>query len=249
MKQLLVLLGLLVAFSATAQTVTITDNTTGGDYTGTEDARIAEDAPDFTIGGDDKIVLKRNVTPNRQRGLIRFTGLSNIEGPVTVTSVTLRLWQQSGGATTFDVSLHKVLRDWTELLCSWNEYQWDNGLAWATPGAMGTGDSVATASATVSVNSTTGEYKDFSSSQMAADVQDWINNGGNHGWLLKPDAEDSAGTEKEFVTHEGTDGQRPILVVTYTTGGGEEVGQVITLQDPMKTVGPHKSQQLGGMLD
>jgi hypothetical protein len=40
-------------------------------------------------------------------------------------------------------------------------------------------------------------------------------------------------------------------IATYREdlGGGEEVGQVITLQNPMKTVGPHKSQQLGGMLD
>jgi hypothetical protein len=42
-----------------------------------------------------------------------------------------------------------------------------------------------------------------------------------------------------------------VAVVTFRglAAGGGEAGPVITLQNPMKTVGPHKSQQLGGMLD
>jgi hypothetical protein len=51
---------------------------------------------------------------------------------------------------------------------------------------------------------------------MAADVQSWLDNGANYGWLLKGNENDFP-TAKRFDSHENPEPDyRPVLTVGYT---------------------------------
>jgi hypothetical protein len=193
-------------------TTIITDNTTGGDYTGTIDNYIEFDFQTTNRGSDGNWRV-RHSSPI-EKGLIAFPGLSNITGPVTVTSVTLELWLAAVG-NSGPVQLNKLLQNWVETESTYTIYSTGNN--WATLGAASSGtDFAATVSASVTHSVTLDEYKSFSTAQMATDVQDWINNGSNYGWLLT--GVDSF-TVFTYRGKNGADAQRPKLTVTYTSSG------------------------------
>lgn len=204
-------------------TVVITDNTTGGDFTGTEDAMMRE----FGINSGTNYGSAVNAEVHALSAgsdvndlLIRFPGLSNITGPVTVTAATLELYMDSNffGVDGL-LDLYRVLRNWNEAQASGDN--WSTGNAWSTPGARGSGtDRASSATQTgVAVSTTSGQWISFSNANLIADVEGFINGTyGNHGWVIYADAADAP--TAQFVTSEGTDSFRPRLSVTYTANGG-----------------------------
>ena len=128
------------------------------------------------------------------------------------------------GAVT--VELHKLLADWGEGTshapmgegdgapatpndATWRHRFFDT-IFWTTQG----GDFSATVSASQSVD-TTGQYT-WSSAQMVADVQSWVDNAAsNFGWLVLGD-ESEAATAKRFDTRESA--SPPMLTIEYTAG-------------------------------
>ena len=175
----------------------------------------------------------RNANDNLRRALLSFD-LSAIPAGSTITSATLTLaMDRTPTNDAFDFSLHRLLENWGEgasnagtpggngAPAQAGDATWTfaifPGTAWSTPG----GTFAATASATTSVG-IIGSYQ-WTSPQMIADVQNWLNNPAtNFGWLLKDD--ESAFPAKRFISAEGTAGSRPALVVTYETAPADSDG-------------------------
>lgn len=196
-------------------TAVISDNTTGADFSGTDDVRIRQGTPTTNGDGNDLAVADGDGS-SAESSLIRFTGLSNITGPVTVSAAQLDLWLVSSGAAGGrSIIGSEVLRNWGETTATYNTYDGTNN--WTTAGATGSGDIDSTPAFDVGQEPTpTGEYRSFSSAALTQLVQDWINGvKTNNGLLLR--ATDTFAAW-DFGRSEGTDGQRPKLTVTYTSG-------------------------------
>jgi hypothetical protein len=188
-------------------TVTITDNTSG-DFTGVEDAKIEGPNP-VNYGSSTDL----EISGFEWRTVIRFTGLSNIPSNATVTAVTLRL-NFTYAETPATVVAHRLLRNWVESEVTSAVYSTGNN--WQLTSASGDLDRVATASGSFSYGTGLG-WKEFSSSGLISDVQNWVDGTyQNDGWLLLC----STGTYLVANSSEASDGTRPELVVTYTVGGG-----------------------------
>lgn len=193
----------------------ITDNSTGGTHSGTEDTYLREQAPTANQDATDGLEVHAFGSSNRANGLIRFTLPAVLTG-ATINSATLSL-KVKDKTTTYTVDAHRCLQAWTEGGATWNKY--DGTTDWATAGGTGGADMTASATASVSVAASVNFYQDFAG--LTADVQAWASGAANHGWLLKRNnytAHDSHYIV--FFRSEGTDGSRPILTVDYTEGGG-----------------------------
>src|SRR5438045_4634901 len=139
--------------------------------------------------------------------------------------VTLRLnTSRTAPDTPRNVELHKLLADWGEgtsvapgeegdgAPATTNDATWRHRffdtIFWTTEG----GDFSATVSASQSVGAI-GVYT-WSSPQMTADAQSWLDNPAtNFGWLVLGDESGSA-TAKRFDTRESTN--PPVLTIQYT---------------------------------
>jgi hypothetical protein len=195
----------------------VRDNTLYEDPSG----MLSNGAGQFLFAGDNNSGLSR-------RGLIRFDVAANIPAGATIETATLRLhMSQTPNATNRDVSLQRVLADWGEGAsnataggggsgaqalsgdATWI-HTFFNTSQWAAAG----GDFLATPGATTAVGGV-GDYA-WTSPQLAADVQGWLNAPAtNFGWLLLGD-ESSTQSVKRFDSRENaTVAFRPSLTVEY----------------------------------
>jgi spore coat protein A len=161
-----------------------------------------------------------------RRGLLAFNLTNSIPPGSVITAVTLTLYMSRTRDTADNVSLHRLVANWGEAAsnaaqeegrgiqalpgdATWYNRSYPTS-TWATVG----GDFVAGASATASVNKE-GFYS-WSSVNLLADVQLWLNNPGtNFGWLIKGE-ETTTKTSKRFDTREVlTVTQRPVLTVDF----------------------------------
>jgi hypothetical protein len=159
-----------------------------------------------------------------RRGVLAFNIAGSIPPGSTITAVSLSL---NMSRTLLDtariVELHKLLADWGEgtshapgeegdgAPATTNDATWRHRffdtIFWATQG----GDFSATVSASQSVGPV-GQYT-WSSAQMVADVQSWLDNpASNFGWLVLGD-ESGSGTSKRFDTRESA--SPPVLTIQY----------------------------------
>src|SRR6266436_7081804 len=159
-----------------------------------------------------------------RRGVLAFDIAATIPAGSTITAVTLSMNMSMTPAGAETVVLHKLLADWGEGTshapmgegdgapatpndATWRHRFFDT-ILWTTQG----GDFSATVSASQSV-SVEGPYT-WSSSQMVADVQDWLDNpAGNFGWLVLGDEKPTL-TTKRFDTRESA--SPPVLTIQYT---------------------------------
>ena len=165
-----------------------------------------------------------------RRGLVMFD-LSAIPTGSIINNITLTLHMSMTSTGATDVSLHTLLANWGEGTsdapggegagapstpgdATWI-HTFYNTSFWTLPG----GDFTAAASATTSVNAV-GFYS-WSSGQMIADVQQWVNSpAANFGWLLQGN-EAANNTSKRFDTRENaTIGFRPALTIDYAAVPG-----------------------------
>jgi hypothetical protein len=166
-----------------------------------------------------------STTDKKRRAILAFDVAGSIPADATITTATLalNLSKTNSGATT--INLHVAASDWGEGSSQASGQEGGGGAAtpgdvtwihafydtvnWTNPG----GDYDVGVSATAVVTGL-GKYQ-WSTPQMAADVQDWLDNGGNYGWILIGD-EASNFTTRRFDSRENTNpANRPVLTVTY----------------------------------
>ncbi len=162
-----------------------------------------------------------------RRGIIAFDVAGNIPAGATIVGATLTLRMSMTAVGTKTVELKKLLSDWGEgsSLASGggggaggsaavNDATWIHSFSpstqWASPG----GDFSQTSSASAVVGGN-GFYTWGSTTQMVADVQDWLDNPtSNFGWILIGD--ETARSTKRFDSRESTNpSNRPVLTVEY----------------------------------
>src|SRR6266699_6830473 len=158
--------------------------------------------------------------------MLAFDIAGSIPPGSTITSASLTLNMSRTISDARIVELHKLLADWGEGTSNANaqegqgaaatpndatwRHRFYNTIFWTTQG----GDFSATVSASQSVGGI-GQYT-WSSAQMIADVQSWVNNpASNFGWLVLGD-ESAAGTTKRFDTRESA--SPPVLTIEYSSG-------------------------------
>jgi hypothetical protein len=158
-----------------------------------------------------------------RRGVLAFDIAGTIPPGSRITAVSLSMNMSMTPAGAVIVELHKLLADWGEGTshapmgegdgapatpndATWRHRFFDS-VFWTTQG----GDFSATVSASQSVGGT-GQYT-WSSAQMVADVQSWLDNpASNFGWLVSGD-ETATATSKRFDTRESA--SPPILTIQF----------------------------------
>ena len=161
----------------------------------------------------------------RRRGVLAFDIAGNVPAGSTITSVALTLnMSRTPSGTSRTVELHRLLADWGEgtsqasgqegmgAPATTNDATWRHRfystIFWTTEG----GDFSGTISASQSVGAI-GSYA-WTSAQMTADVQSWLDNPTtNFGWLVLGD-ESASATAKRFDTRESA--SPPVLTIQYT---------------------------------
>src|SRR5213080_1158581 len=160
-----------------------------------------------------------------RRGVLAFDIAGNIPTGSTITAASLSMnMSRTIDGTARTTELHKLLADWGEGTshapgeegsgapatpndATWRHRFFDT-IFWTTQG----GDFSPTVSASQSV-SLVGQYV-WSSAQMIADVQSWLDNPpSNFGWLVLGD-ESTSPTAKRFDTRESA--SPPVLTIVYT---------------------------------
>ena len=161
-----------------------------------------------------------------KRGVIAFDITGSLPAGSTVTTVSLSLFMSRTQAANQMIELHRLLADWgeggsdasgeegggaraTTGDATWLHTFFDTAM-WANPG----GDFSATVSASAAVGGV-GSYT-WSSPQMAADVQAWLDEpASNFGWLLLGNETENR-TAKRFDSRENAVAEnRPRLDVVY----------------------------------
>jgi cell division septation protein DedD len=162
-----------------------------------------------------------------RRGVLAFDISNHLPFGAVITAASLSVnMSRTPTNTAYVMELHKLLADWGEGTsmaqgeegdgapatpndATWRHRFFDT-IFWSTQG----GDFSATVSASQSVGPL-GQYM-WSSAQMVADVQGWLDNpASNFGWLLLGD-ESTNLTAKRFDTREST--SPPVLAITYIGG-------------------------------
>jgi hypothetical protein len=163
-----------------------------------------------------------------RRGVLAFDIAGNVPAGSTILGVTLSLnVSRTGLDTARTVELHKMLADWGEgtsvapgeegegAPATTNDATWRHRffdtIFWTTEG----GDFSATVSASQAVGPV-GMYT-WSSLQMRADVQSWLDDpASNFGWLILGDESEIA-TAKRFDTRESA--SPPVLTIQFRPPG------------------------------
>jgi hypothetical protein len=162
-----------------------------------------------------------------RRGVIAFDIAAHIPAGSTITVVSLSMnMSRTAVETARTIELHKLLADWGEGTshapgeegdgapatandATWRHRFFDT-IFWTNEG----GDFSAIVSASQSVGAI-GQYT-WTSAQMVADAQSWLDNpGSNFGWLVLGD-ESTIATSKRFDTRESA--SPPVLTIQYIPG-------------------------------
>ncbi|MDA0246116.1 MAG: DNRLRE domain-containing protein [Chloroflexi bacterium] len=183
-------------------------------------------------GAGQYFFVGNNSGGNSRRGLLAFDVAGSVPAGAQIVSATLILnLSRASVPTATAVSLYPLTADWGEgtsdasgeegggAPAQANDATWLHRFytetLWITPG----GDFETTASA----SQMTGEEGTYlwSSAELVADVQSWLDaSTANFGWLLQAD-ETLNNTAKRFDTRENpVEGNRPVLLVAYEMGGG-----------------------------
>jgi hypothetical protein len=185
------------------------------------------DEGDFSNALGIYFFIGKTVMGELRRGVLAFNIAGSIPSGSTIIGVSLSLnCSKVFSDTARTTELHKLLADWGEgtshapgeegdgAPATTNDATWRHRffdtVFWAVQG----GDFSATVSASEAVGPV-GQYT-WSSAQMVADVQSWVNNpDSNFGWLMLGD-ESVAGSAKRFDTRESS--SPPVLTIEYRSG-------------------------------
>ena len=200
-------------------------------------------------GAGDHLFVGATNQGSKRRGLLKFDIASHVPLDATILEATLALSMDKTSSLSSNIELHTVSADWGEgasvapeigggngATAQTNDATWlhtfYNSSLWNTAG----GDFNALVSATTSVNGI-GSYT-WTSSQLVADVQNWLNSpASNFGWCLTGDEANLRST-KRFASKEITTlNSRPLLTIVYSLS----VNVQETYIDPHCTIYPNPS--------
>jgi len=151
------------------------------------------------------------------RAIVKFGGLSNITGPVVVSSASIFL--RFSPATASQVfAIHRI-----KLAVDTSQASWNNRLT-ATPWPVGGAFDSASIDTTPAASVTgiaTNTWAEFTGAGVVSMVEGWINGTlPNEGFLIKRNPESHDAVPTAFSSSEnGTTAFRPYLVVTFEAGG------------------------------
>lgn len=201
-------------------TKVISNNTAANDYTGSENTNLLQSVPNNNDSANQIMYVGMppvNVVGQWREVVLSFKGLTNISGPVDVSSSALTLNVISPTVGTVEISLYRLLVPWVLAEATWNKRTTAN--TWGLPGALDPLDAVAAPSGTISVNINVTGPITISSAGIAQDVQAWINGDlPNYGWIIRrSDGITNQNINARFQGNFGLpgDGSRPSLSVTY----------------------------------
>src|SRR5262245_53480410 len=182
---------------------------------------------DHSNGAGFHFFAGENGMGERRRGVLAFDIAGHIPAGSTILAVTLSMnMSRTALDTARTVELHKLLADWGEGTshapgeegdgapatpndATWRHRFFDT-IFWTNQG----GDFSATVSASQSVGPI-GQYA-WTSAQIVADVQSWLDTPGNNfGWLVLGD-ESTIATAKRFDSRESA--SPPMLTIQYIPG-------------------------------
>lgn len=204
-------------------TVSIGANSSA-DFAGAADTQLREIAPTTNYASGTDLEVTKYDSGDWTTALLKFTGLSSIPADATVTAVSIFLYQfgtATGADGTYVVAAKRLLRDWVPAEATWDV--WSTGNNWTSGGAFGNASDrnnvVAFESAGLGL--TSGYVQLTGNATAVAEVQAIVEgSASNYGWMLeRTDAADDLAI-RAFRSSEGTDEQRPYLVVTYTLPDG-----------------------------
>lgn len=204
-------------------TIALIGDNTADDYSGTEDVYMRGSNPTFCYYEAGELLINL-YNSAKASALIKFSGLSGISGPVTVSSAEIFLYQiEDTDGFSVDNNFYRLLRNWVETEATYNVYS--TGNSWTSGGAEGSGTDIsATLTGAMTSDADNNEYKSMSTAQLATDAEDFINGDeSNYGWLMQGKTTGIPGGSyvyKGYEDSEGTDGHRPYLYIDYTAGGG-----------------------------
>ena len=210
-------MGAMIVTSAAADVLTLE---------ATRDNTLFEDAQgDTSNGSGPSLFAGRNSQGRARRALLAFDVRSALPAGAMIESVTLRLHlSNSSDPLPRAVHIHRALADWGEGASSsaggggapaqGGDATWLHtyfpGSFWNSPG----GDYVPAPSASTTVAGT-GDWA-WGDAQLTADVQSWVAEGGNYGWVVIGD-ESLPGTARRFDSRElATAAQRPRMEIHYS---------------------------------
>lgn len=199
---------------------------TGDTFSGVEETDFIQNTPTTNYLTNSVFGASKFNASNQNTSAIRFTGLSNITGPVTVSAATLWVNVNDGDQASISTDIRRLLRAWVGNQASWNNYS--TGNAWTTAGAMGDGtDREATVVATQTVNNigygAQGTYQGFTSAGLASLVEGWINGTITNDGVHFEHTGTFDGLYIRFKSSEAADGSRPYLELTYAAGGAPTI--------------------------
>lgn len=194
-------------------TITVIGDNTGNDFAGTEDTQLHSANTTTNYGTELVFESTKYNAANHIHSCLSFSGLSNITGPVTVSSATISLRLHDASGANHTVSLYLLLRNFVEAQATWNIFSTANN--WQTAGGLGANDKSGTLSSSASIN-TTFDYKSFTGTQLNTDTANFINGTvSNYGWhLSRTDGADDLGW-RVWRSSEFTDGSRPYITVDH----------------------------------
>ncbi|HEY3899761.1 MAG TPA: DNRLRE domain-containing protein [Chthoniobacter sp.] len=187
--------------------------------------------PTFADGDGPGLFAGIDASGSAHRSLMTFD-VSSIPLDATIISVqlTMTLAQvTSGGPSPVTIELHDILKTWSAgtagagktisgsgggFTAGTGDATWSDEANPSTPWTNPGGDFSSTVSGSTSVSSTLTSYT-WSSAQMVADVQNWVDNpSDNFGWEI---INDSAVSKSVYVFDSGAaSSNQPSLVVDYT---------------------------------
>ena len=199
-------------------------------YTGVTDTHMQQNNPTLNYNTNVGVSITSWAPGDNARGIFKFSGLSNITGPVVVSSASLFL-RASPATATQVFALHRI-----KLAVDVTQASWNNRLTatpWPVAGAFDAAsiDTTPVASVTGIVTNT---WAEFTGAAVAAVVEGWINGTlPNEGFLLKRDPESQDGVASGFSSsNTGTTNFRPYLVFTYEPAGPPPTPPNWTISSP-----------------
>jgi hypothetical protein len=201
---------------------TLTENSTSQNSSDTPTTGVTEDtwlqeSDGGTVNHGTSTILEvtKFNTNDHNHTIIRFDS-SSISASETVTSANIYLYLENNNAESHPIAAYELLQTaWTEGGATWLTYDGTNN--WNTSGALGSGtDRAASTSGTATIGSTTGQYYSIDITGLVSS-----NLGSSIELHLEMDETGNSSDNMQFTSSEGTNGQRPELVIVTTTGGEE----------------------------
>jgi spore coat protein A len=205
------------------------------DLTPAKDNTIYSASGTVSNGAGQRVLAGSDSSGDLLRGVLAFDVAASLPANATVMDAVLTLTTVKGGGGAQAVAVHRLLGDWGEgtsdaggqedvgAAATTNDATWTDrfypGTLWTTAG----GDYDPTASATQSVVNA-GPYA-FSSANLVADIQGWINDPASEfGWIIVGN-EAATSTVKYFASrHDATATNWPLLTITYSVAQPDPTG-------------------------